>query len=329
MKRTFNLLLFLFFCFYLQEGYRIYLAPKDMDSAEKLSAIAQSVSTIKLENSKNLDLENISKLQKQKDRLFLLIEGVVYQFSTNGKYINCIELENDGRFIADFVVDSTNNQIIAVDNNKEALYYDFTGNQLGNIVIPIDASWLKAGKLSFYNDSLYTVASRVVDNGTERKIEQWLYRLNISFQQIDCHKLSCRNFGRTQLDYALSPELAIANNRPYVCYQPEKAKYLHLDSLTIINSNEPDFTNMLPLRVTSRFLMANNYTREGGSRNFFFYYDKEQNRSVAVKEGLEDDFNQTGRIADLKFMDIENKEMYYCRRTEINDSILYIVKLKA
>lgn len=334
MKRGFYLLVILFCCLYLNEGYKRFVTSDSTVRMEKLSAIAESVRAIKLQNKDIDNFSSIDKLLQIDKNLFILSNGKIYQFNDNGIFINSLKDE----YYVDFLINDTNRQIIAIERTNKASYYDFNGNLLGRIDIPINNEWMRIGRMKFHNDSIWMVANCIVKEKDNKngKLEQRLYRMDTSFQIMESRSLKLPQLGKSKLDYGISPEIEFSNEKAYAVYKSVNVEELMQDTLYLVTRkdfpNQWNMSEMLPFRLGKRFLINNYCNSANPKESFFFYYDIESGKSKGVVGGLKDDFFDSGSITDFRTLD-SNRNLYYysTKSTEKNkDShTIYLVKLKA
>lgn len=95
----------------------------------------------------------------------------------------------------------------------------------------------------------------------------------------------------------------------------------------------------IPLETNNRFLISTYYNANTADNNYIFCFDQREKHSYTMKGGFEDNFYQTGQVAELQSMDIYNTSYCYYKtgeelkkafpdRKDGDNPVLFIVKLK-
>lgn len=354
MKRTCTLLLLLILLTYLKEGYEQLTAEAPVACAlsGNLSDVAEEVIAIPLETSNRCLLQHARMIKRDGNNIFLINKRQLYHFDRSGKFINqitycTVERENN-ILVSDYVIDPIREQLIVMDEEQNAHYYTYDGQFLGKLDIRGNHSWTAINRLSYYDHHLWVAAERIVkrpEQGNRECLEQWLYKLDTTFNEVEARKLAPAELGRFSLGRALSPEIAVANKNVYVQSPSLQPDLLLQDTLYLISKNQLDITDtyssILPVRLGGRFLVSTYYNPcPTNDDSYTFCFDQEKRQAYNVKGGLEDNFYGTGKVKDLQAMDVYSQSYCYSKtgkealmafpdRKETDNPVLFIVKLKA
>lgn len=354
MKRTCIFLLLLLLVTYVKEGYEKITAndiPVKCSTEGNLSDIAAEVTAIPLETNDNCILRHARQVKKEGRNLFLVNQGKLYHFDCTGKFISQIthsEFEYENHIlVSDYMIDPIQKQLIVTDNRQTAHYYTYDGKFLGKIDIMKNRPWASISKLSYYDDSIWATVDRVIKKGKENNslcLEQWLYKLDTTFNVKEARKITPAGLGRFTLGRVIAPEIAVTNEKVYVQSPSREPDQLLRDTLYLLNQNKleitDDYSSILPFRMSGRFLISSYFNPYSTENNYIFCYDCEKDRAYNVKEGLEDNFYGTGRICDLQAMDLHGNSYCYSKtgkevqtafpdRKESDNPVIFVVKLKA
>ena len=353
MKRTCLFLLLLILIVYLKEGYeRITTeAPVKCAFNASLSDVAQEVTAIPLETNPNCVIRHARQVKKDRDHLFLVNQGKLYHFSSSGKFLNQVthcELEHKNNIlVTDYVIDPVQKQLIVMDGEQNVHYYSYNGDFLGKINIVENRPWASIKKIAYYDNHIWATVDRVVPEKEKSEhlcLEQWLYKLDTIFNEVDARKIAPVDVGRSTLGREIYPEVAVINKKVYVQSTSQQPKHLLQDTLFLLSQNKLDITNdysfILPFRISGRYLISTYYNANSKIKNHIFCYDLEKNQAYHIKEGVEDNFYDTGQIEDLQAMDVYSNSYCFSKsgkdvqkafpdRKETDNPVLFIVKLKA
>ena len=353
MKRACICLLLILLVTYIKEGYELVTVDTIVKSSimASLSDVAEEVTAIPLETTDSCKLSHVRLIKRDGDNLFLVNKRQLYHFSNSGKFINqityCTLDHPNNILVADYVIDPVHKQLIVMDEEQNAHYYNYQGNFLGKINLSDNRPWNSLIKLTYYDHHIWATAERTVERkeyNNQKFLEQWLYKFDTIFNEVESRKLNSVDLGRFSLNRELCPEVAVANEKIYVQSPSLQPEELLQDTLYLISRNKLNITNeysdILPLRIGSRFLVSTYYNPNAANMNYTYCFDLKKNYSYNVKGGLEDNFYGTGQIAELQAMDVHSNYYCYCKmgeevekafpgRTENDNPVLFIVKLKA
>ena len=353
MKRACTFLLLLILVTYAKEGYeKITIeAPVKCAEAGSLSDVAEEVIAIPLETNNRCLLKHAKLVKRDGNNIFLISKRQLYHFDRSGKFINQItfcEVEHENKIlVSDYVINPVRQQLIVIDEEQNVHYYTYDGHLIGKLNIQKNRSWTAINHLSYYNNHLWVTAERIVkhsEEGDRQCLEQWLYKLDTTFNEVEARKLTSAELGRFTLGRNFSPEIAVANKNVYVQSPSMQPDLLLRDTLYLINQNKLDITStyasILPVRLSGRFLISTYYNPHSTENNYIFCFDQEKDKAYNVKDGFDDNFYGTGKVADLQAMDVHSQSYCYSKtgkeaqmafpdRKETDNPVLFIVKLKA
>lgn len=353
MKRSCIFILLCIFVFYLKEGYELVTADAPVKCAVtgNLSDVAEEVTAIPLETNLHCQLGHVHRIKRDGNHLFLLSKHQLYHFSCSGKFINQItytgQSHKNSFTVSDYVVDPIHKQLIVMDDKLNAHYFNYEGDYLGRIDLSKHRTWNSLFKLSYYDNHLYATAERQIQRkeaGNRYCVEQWLYKFDTTFNEVETRRLTNVELGRFTLEQAFAPEVAVVNQQVYVQSPAVQPDLLLRDTLYLINQNKLDITDdypyILPIRINKRFLISTHYNAQVEEKSYTFCFDRLKNQAYNVAGGLTDNFYQTGNVPELQPMDINSNYYCYCKtgkdveelfpeRTTDSNPVLFIIKLKA
>ena len=158
------------------------------------------------------------------------------------------------------------------------------------------------------------------------------------------YKLTAADLGRFYLGACFSTELSVTNGNVYAYSPSTQPDELLADTLYLIRRNKlnihEEYSSILPLCIAGRYLVSTYSDATDTDKNYTFCYDRREDYAYNVTGGFEDNFYHTGRVPDLKSLDIYNNSFCYCRsgeevkkafpdRTEEDNPVLFIVRMKA
>ena len=134
--------------------------------------------------------------------------------------------------------------------------------------------------------------------------------------------------------YAYAPSYQPGNLLRDTLYIKQKRQSQALENLAGKNT-----LPLLPIRMGSRFWVSTYYNAEDESRNYTFCYDTEKEECWQVKEGLKDNFYQTGNVRRMDPIDPychsycfsksgEDLRNTFPAQAQGESLVLFIVKLK-
>lgn len=353
MKRACTFLLLLILVTYIKEGYKQLTAeaPVTCALAGNLSDVAEEVIAIPLETNNRCLLQHARMVKRDGNHIFLINKRQLYHFDRSGKFINqityCMTEHENNILVSDYVIDPIRKQLIVMDDEQNAHYYTYDGQFLGKLNTRNNHSWTAINRLSYYDHHLWVTAEQIVkrpEQGNRQCLEQWLYKLDTTFNEVEARKLTPTELGRFTLGRALSPEIAVANENVYVQSPSLQPDLLLQDTLYLISQNQLDITgtysSILPVRLGGRFLVSTYYNPGSTDNNYIFCFDQKKNKAYNIKGGLEDNFYGTGKVMDLQAMDVYSQSYCYSKtgkeariafpdRKETDNPVLFIVTLKA
>lgn len=348
MKKTCLLLLLLVGIIYINEGYRIISDDMPVKSTTKgsLSDIADEVIAIPLETKSDCRLKYATQIKRDRNELFLVSNGQLYHFDCSGKFVNRIT-SNQHFPVADYVINPLERQLIVMDNEENVYYYDYDGTLLERKSLA-GINPLKAPtRLMYYDRHIWLTAQALSpskeDAGTQC-MDQWLYKFDTTLNLQDARKLTAADLGRFYLGACFSTELSVADGNVYAYSPSTQPNELLADTLYLISRNQlnihNDYSSILPLCIAGRYLVSTYSNAADEEENYTFCYDRREEYAYNVTGSFEDNFYHTGRVPDLKALDVYNSSFCYCRsgeevknafpdRTEEDNPVLFIVRMKA
>lgn len=344
MKKTCICLLLLICAVYLKQGYEIMASgdPVNNFTSGSLSDIAEEVIAIPLETNNRCMLTHAKQIKRDKNELFLVCNRELYHFDCSGKFISQIT-QNHHFLVADYVIDPVNKQLVVLDKDEKVHYYNYSGELLATKNPVARHPWNRLIKLAYHDQHIWATTENLTCRDDNKVcLEKWLYKFDTDFREVEANKLTPANLGRLFIDGSFSPEPAVANNQVYVHAPSMQPDQLLQDTLFLINRNNLSYVNnqsILPLRISNRFLISTYYNANTADNNYIFCFDQREKHSYTMKGGFEDNFYQTGQVAELQSMDIYNTSYCYYKtgeevkkafpdRKEGDNPVLFIVKLK-
>ena len=234
-----------------------------------------------------------------------------------------------------------------MDNEENVYYYDYDGTLLERKSLA-GINPLKAPtRLMYYDRHIWLTAQALSpskeDAGTQC-MDQWLYKFDTTLNLQDARKLTAADLGRFYLGACFSTELSVADGNVYAYSPSTQPDELLADTLYLISRNQlnihNDYSSILPLCIAGRYLVSTYSNAADEEENYTFCYDRREEYAYNVTGGFEDNFYHTGRVPDLKALDVYNSSFCYCRsgekvknafpdRTEEDNPVLFIVRMKA
>lgn len=181
------------------------------------------MTAILLETTPECILVQPSLVKRADNNIFLVSNGQLYRFDHNGKFINRItpDFFNQERLcVIDYVIDPENKELIVVDKQLNALYYQYDGSlverkQLNNFH-PLNNNF----KLFYHNRHIWITAEVVTPAITSgpvvHSIEKRLYKYDTAFHKVEENLLTHVDLERFYMAGNSLPEMAICDNHIYV-----------------------------------------------------------------------------------------------------------------
>lgn len=350
MKSGFNLLIILFV---IITSYLYILRSITGDATRcvegKLSDVAEEVSCIPLAFPAGFNPGRIHSVQKDGDHLFVLCDYVLFHFNKSGKFLGKISIHKAGTetiSVTHFTLNTGNKELVAVGNNQIAYIYDYNGVLIQAKDLKQNDLQIKLLNLSYYNNQFWATTEQVVTDQTETKIEKKLCGFTQHLQPLGEKTLCQADLGRFYMAGDFDPQVAVSGGDMYVHSPSLCTDSLVQDTLYLIGSNqlEPDrfqteqTATILPLRLSGRFLISSYCNTSDADTSYTYCFDRKKNIAYFSEGGLIDDYYQTGHIAELRPLDIQCNNYYFCRKqatpagtdTGNNTSVsLYLVKIEA
>ena len=358
MKKGALLLLAIIFLTYGYQGYKsvqIYLNDEvKVKTSGRLSDIADNVIAIRLETPGSGVVQQIKRVQRDGNDIFLLSDNRLLHFDISGRFINQPAIEISDRedvFIADYTLDTDHNRIIVIDSQRNISKYDYSGNLISKAII--NQPWRRLSAFAYHNGCLWATAETVekcTNNDSDQipddsyQIIHRLYRLDTDMNEISNQRLYSADIGRDiRFNSPCIDELLVDEDVVYAYSSPTNMQYLLSDTLHILQykgmplafgNKHHEEAGIYPVRKGKRFIMSTN--NRAIDNCYTFCYDKANNNAYMLHEGFKDDLYNTGNIADLQPMDIYNTSYCYVKteaemspKTTSNKSVLFIATLKS
>lgn len=353
MKKACFFLLLILFATYIKEGYKLVTIETPVKSFVQgsLSDIAEEVIAIPLETNTHCLLSQAKQIRRDGNDLFLVCKQQLYHFDCSGKFINQIthtdQACENNIAIKEYVIDPLHKQLVVIDNQQNIHYYNYQGELKSKTNLAGNQLWSSLIKLSYYDYHIWVTAERQIhreEYDNKLCLEQWLYKLDTNFHEVESRKLTPAGVGRFSLDRGVDPEILVANKNVYVHAPSSNPDQLLRDTLYLISRNTFDITDgyssILPLRIGSRYLLSTYYNASAINKSYTFCFDQKENQAYNVQGGFEDNFYHTGQVPELQAMDVySNSYCYYKTGEEVKQAfpgrkdsdnpVLFIVKLKA
>ena len=351
MRKAFTFLFCFMILLYGWLGYN-FIVNQELSfdqSKGELSDIAEEVIAIPLEAHNNCQLEQIQLIKRDKEHIFLISNQQLFHFNSSGKFIGQITtLSNQtskGIDVIDYVIDPVHACLIVIGEEKEVHYYDYDGQLLAQRTLPQELSWQTFGQIAYHDHHLWvTIDQTKKSHNQDTIMEQWLYKFDLNFREVEKRKLEAADLGRININYCPSPEIKTFNGNVYVYTSAFQQAHILNDTLYLINSNQLTITNecrtILPIQIGKRFLITSYCNPIVTEQNYTFCYDQQQEKAYQIKNGLEDNFFMTGKISKLQPLDLNGQTYYYLKkgkevyqsfpgRQTKDNPVLFIIKMKA
>lgn len=348
MKKTCLLLLLLVGIIYINEGYKIISEDMPVKSTTEgsLSDVADEVIAIPLETTSDCRLKHATQIKRDRNELFLVSNGQLFHFDCSGKFLSRIT-SNKHFLVTDYVIDPLEKQLIVMDDRENVYYYDYDGTLLERKSLAGINPLKTPTRLMYHNRHIWMTAQSLSpsEEGTGKQcVNQWLYKFDTTFNLQDARKLTAADLGRFYLGACFSTELSVTNGNVYAYSPSTQPDELLADTLYLIRRNKlnihEEYSSILPLCIAGRYLVSTYSDATDTDKNYTFCYDRREDYAYNVTGGFEDNFYHTGRVPDLKSLDIYNNSFCYCRsgeevkkaftdRTEEDNPVLFIVRMKA
>lgn len=351
MKKAFTLLFCSLTILYGWLGYELIsnqqLSP--IHSKGELSDIAEEVIAIPLETHAQCKLKQVQLIKRDKEHIFLVSGQQLYHFNSSGKFIGQITTPSNqttqGIDVVDYAVDPVHACLIVIGKEKEVHYYDYSGQLLAQRSLPQKTSWQTFGRIAYHDHHLWaTINQENRDQHQQTVIEQWLYKFDLNFREVEKRKLEAADLGRININYCAAPEIKTFNGNVYVYTSAFQQAHILNDTLYLINNNQLTITNecrtILPIQIGKRFLITSYCNPIATEQNYTFCYDQRQEEAYQIKNGLDDNFFMTGKISKLQPLDLNGQTYYYLKKGEEvyqsfphiqteDNPVLFIIKMKA
>lgn len=353
MKRTLSYLLLIVLLVYGKQGYDLWTADDQIQCSHtgSLSDIAEEVVAIPLEDTGGHTIKNARYIRQEGNHLFLVSNGVLYHFGQTGKFIRRITNPEDIQ-VANYLINPVNHQLIVLGNTDDIFYYSYAGTLLARKKLSNHLPNQHLLSLFLYKNRILTTEERMHEDPSTRLtyIEKQVVEYDTSFQQIKAHKIAQVDLERSGCPInCLPPQVSVEQESGdiYVYSPSMQPENLLRDTLYLRQKRRSqalaDFTDsdalpLLPVRIGSRFWISSYYNPENNFKNYLFCHDTKGDQSWLVKDGLKDNFYQTGIVSELEAMDPYNHSYSFCKSGEAikkafpgqeESLVLFIVKLKA
>ncbi len=355
MKRTFTYLLLLVLLVCGKQAYNLLISNESIrnNPTGALSDIADEVIAIPLQDSGTHSIKEAKYIRQEGDNLFLISNETLYRFNRKGEFICRITHPDDIR-VAGYVVNPANRQLIVLGNTDDIFYYSFNGDLLTRKKLKCDLPENRHMlSISMHNNRIFTT-EECVHGDTARQtatIEKQIVEYDSSFHKLQSHTIRPVDLERSACPIGcIAPEVAVEPGSGTVyayapSYQPGN---LLRDTLYIKQKRQSQALEnlagkntlpLLPIRMGSRFWVSTYYNAEDESRNYTFCYDTEKEEYWQVKEGLKDNFYQTGNVLRMDPIDPychsycfsksgEDLRNIFPSEAQGESLVLFIVKLK-
>lgn len=317
-----------------------------------LSDIAEEVVAIPLQQpAGGKPITTARDIRKDGNDLFLISRNTLYHFDQQGKFISQVTHPEDIQ-VAGYMLDALQRQVIVLGNENDIHYYTYEGKLLKKKKLKSEiGEKRKVMSALLYNGKIFTIEQEIRQDKKEGKmiLSNHVTEYNIDFTQTGERRLIAAETGRKKLlplGYGLKLGIHPDSGQLYA-YAPTACPDLLLrDSLYLSNhtketaENNPATVFTYPFQLGSRYWIASCPNPFSMGENYTFCFDSTRNESWQLKNGFEDDFFATGKIARLVPMDPANKTYTFCQsgdalrkafpnQAESANTVVFIVKLKA
>lgn len=348
MKKTCLLLLLLVSIIYIKEGYQIFCNDNPVRCATRgsLSDVAEEVIAIPLETNENCRLRYATQIKRDRGDLFLVSNRQLYHFKCSGEFVN--QITWNSRFpVADYVIDPLEKQLIVMDDSENVYYFDYDGVLIEQKSLAGINPLNSPTRMIYHDRHIWITAQSLTpckEEPTKQNVDQWLYQFDTTLNLQSVRRLTAADLGRFYIGACFSTELSVADGNVYAYAPSLQPDELLADTLYLISRNKlnihEEYSSILPLCIAGRYLVSTYSDAAEEQRNYTFCYDRYENYAYNVAGGFDDNFYQTGKVPDLKSLDIYNNSFCYCRsgeevkkafpdRTEEDNPVLFIVRMKA
>lgn len=349
MKRTFLTLFILLVALYAKQGYEFVTSDgtKTCLFSGQLSDIAEEIIAIPLQKSKEHTIRYAKQVRKEGDNLFLICNETIYRFNRKGELLNTVTNPEQIR-VGGYMIDHRNRQLIVLGNEDDIHYYTFDGELIDTKKLKSNLSGERIHTMAIHQNNIWTTEEHISYDPDTNKVSMELLavKYDTSFTKLERKKIVTPDVGREQmLAVCYGSEFCIQHDtgHVYLYNPPLSAEYLLSDTLYILNQkhklSRSEITTS-PTRMGSRFWLAVRENNLNPLPNYFFCYDTKTNQAWQLTDGFEDDYYKTGNVANLRPLDMYNRNYYFCKSGEAlgksfpqsakEDSlVVFIVKLKA
>lgn len=169
MKKTCLLLLLLVSIIYIKEGYQCVCDDNPVKSATQgaLSDVAEEVIAIPLETKPDCRLKYASRIQRDRNDLFLVSNRQLYRFDCSGKFVNQVTHNNQFQ-VADYVIDPIQRQLIVMDNEENVHYYNYDGTLLERKSLAGINPLKMPARLMYYDRHIWLTTQSLSPSGGKR-----------------------------------------------------------------------------------------------------------------------------------------------------------------
>ena len=345
MKRCGILLLTIIFLTYGYKGYKVYddyiNDVVKVKESGVLSDISNNVMPVNLKGLHIEDIQQIRKVQKDGNNIFLLNGDKLLHFDINGNFLNYIASDiSDSKesFIASYTIDSDNHHIIVIDGSRNICKYNYNGKLISKL--KITHPWNKLTAFTYHKGHLWATAeiTEKHDDNTLWVVNN-LCKLDMDMNEISRERLQPAEKGRVILYESLhAHELLVDGQDVYAYKAPVDMKYLLDDTLNILFRNSMPMmllrrdyhekASLYPVRKSKHFMISTFYNTQDD--HYTFCYDKSNNTAYMLQKGFKDDFYNTGYIANLQPVDNNNSTYCYVKTNSSDEkTVLYLVTLKS
>ena len=279
----------------------------------KLSDITGKVLPVPLETPDSGVVRNVKHVRRDGDHLFMLSDNRLLHFNMKGEFINqiaCEINEENDRIIVGYVLNTNKHQALVIDNERNMLTFDYSGNLISSI--RIDKPWYKLTALVYHDGFLWATADTFKankDDPASLQIEHKLYQLDLNMNELNSMTLRSAGMYKNKIFNILNVEELLVDEYGVYAYSTiSDLNVLLNDTLHIVQQKK------IPLLYKDAvYGMACVYPVRKGKRFYIstnFCYDDRKQTAYMLTDGFKDDFFKTGYVSDLQPMDIYNDS--YC-----------------
>lgn len=352
MKRTFILLFSLLVVLYAKQGYEFLTSDQSRESGVcrltgYLSDIAEEVTAIPLQQSREYNIRYAKQVRKEGNNLFLVCNETLYRFNRQGELVSVITNPEMMR-VSGYIIDHRTQELIVFGNEDDIHYYTFDGKLVERKKLRNNLTGERICSVAMHNNQIWTTEACQIHHPdtNQTSLEILAVKYDTNFNPLEREKIDSAELGREpslathyESEFSLNPQ----NGQIQLYTPPLSPEYLLSDSLYLVNhptEQQSDSLTSYPTRMGSRFWIAACEKNCQPLQNYLFCYDTYTNQAWQLTEGFTDNYYHTGQVKSLRPMGIDNRHYYFCQsgaslahsfptEAQKDELVVFIVKMKA